>query len=64
MLLSQTDDDMEAVEHPNDVQVSWGLAKETLPFSWIEIVQRCMDEDPNNRPSLARLVKFWEIAAS
>lgn len=64
MLLSQTDDEFEEVEHPSDVQVSWGPAEETLPRSWIEIVERCMDKDPNERPSLAGLVKFWEMAES
>jgi serine/threonine protein kinase len=62
LLLSQAEDVFEDVEHPNDVQVSWGQAKKELPRLWIEIVQICMDEDPRQRPSLAGLVKFWEMA--
>lgn len=64
MLLSQTDDDFEEVEHPNDAKISWGHRKEELPRHWIETVERCMDEDPNNRPSLVDLVEFWQAEAA
>ncbi|KAL5095238.1 hypothetical protein Trisim1_000017 [Trichoderma cf. simile WF8] len=59
MLLSQTANNFDEVEHPDDVQVTW--EGETHPPShWVEIVENCMKIDPNDRPSLDNLVEFWE----
>ncbi|KAI0112047.1 kinase-like domain-containing protein [Nemania sp. FL0031] len=60
MLLSQTVDCFEEVEHPNDVQVTWDSASD-IPSHWIRKVEKCMDTDPNERPLLKDLVEFWEV---
>lgn len=57
MLLTQNDDGFDEVEHPNDVQVTWGV--EVLP-RWKQMIERCMDRNPNERPLLGFLVKFWK----
>ncbi|KAH6669688.1 hypothetical protein F5X68DRAFT_249113 [Plectosphaerella plurivora] len=58
MLLSREDIDFDEVEHPDDVEVVWGDG--SLPRSWTKMIDSCMVADPNKRPSLAELVKFWE----
>lgn len=50
MLLSQTDDDLDEVNHPDDVNISWG--GNDIPARWIEMTEQCMDRDPNGRPSV------------
>lgn len=62
MLLSQTSDDFDEIKHPNDVQVTWEN-KDKLPRHWISMVEKCMEKDPNERPSLEDLAKFWDHAA-
>ncbi|KAK4059805.1 hypothetical protein Trihar35433_10621 [Trichoderma harzianum] len=59
MLLSQTANNFDEVEHPNDVQVIWA-GKNDPPSHWIEIVENGMKVDPNDRPSLDDLIEFWE----
>lgn len=59
MLLSQIANNFDEVEHPDDVQVNWA-GKTDPPSHWVEIVENCMKADPNDRPSLDNLVKFWE----
>ncbi|CAF9904904.1 MAG: hypothetical protein GOMPHAMPRED_002982 [Gomphillus americanus] len=59
MLLSQTADDFDDVEHPNDVRISWGN-ENNLPLHWITMVEKCMERDPNERPSVVELAEFWE----
>ncbi|KAK1250107.1 hypothetical protein MKX08_010110, partial [Trichoderma sp. CBMAI-0020] len=58
MLLSQTASNFDEVEHPDDVQVTW-TGNTNLPSCWVEIVENCMNVDPNNRPSLENLTGFW-----
>lgn len=57
ILLTQKDDDFDEVEHPDDVQVTWGNIN--APSGWIRRIEKCMDKDPNERPLLADLVEFW-----
>ncbi|KAL7937968.1 kinase-like domain-containing protein [Trichoderma chlorosporum] len=59
MLLSQTANNFEEVEHPNDVEVTW-TNKDDLPSRWIKVVETCMKANPNDRPSLEKLTEFWE----
>ncbi|KAL6829611.1 kinase-like domain-containing protein [Trichoderma sp. SZMC 28015] len=59
MLLSQTANGFDDIEHPNDVQVTWA-GQNDPPSHWVEIVGNCMKVDPNDRPSLDDLVEFWE----
>ncbi|KAL6837439.1 kinase-like domain-containing protein [Trichoderma camerunense] len=59
MLLSQTANNFDEVNHPDDVQVIWA-GKNDPPSHWVEIVENCMKFDPNDRPSLDELVEFWE----
>ncbi|KAJ8127959.1 hypothetical protein O1611_g5676 [Lasiodiplodia mahajangana] len=60
MLLSQTVDCFDEIEHPNDVQVTWGNESD-IPSHWIREVEKCMERDPNERPLLRDLVEFWEV---
>ncbi|KAL6701710.1 hypothetical protein J3F84DRAFT_355556 [Trichoderma pleuroticola] len=59
MLLSQTANSFDEVEHPNDVQVTWA-GKNDAPSHWVEMVEDCIKVDPNDRPSLDNLTKFWQ----
>ncbi|KAJ4325913.1 hypothetical protein N0V84_003299 [Fusarium piperis] len=59
MLLTQTVGEFDDVKHPDDIRVTWVGAK-NLPSHWIEMVERCMEHDPNKRPGLENLVKFWK----
>ncbi|KAL7797922.1 kinase-like domain-containing protein [Trichoderma afarasin] len=59
MLLSQTANNFDEVNHPDDVQVIWA-GKNDPPSHWVEIVENYMKVDPNDRPSLDELVEFWE----
>jgi hypothetical protein len=58
MLLSQEDIDFDEIEHPDDVEMVWNDNGD--PASWAKMVDRCMEKDPNKRPSLTEIVKFWE----
>ncbi|KAI1635623.1 kinase-like domain-containing protein [Biscogniauxia mediterranea] len=64
MLLSQTADEFDEVEHPDDVRVTWDNENTILPLRWIEMVEKCMERDPNGRPSLADLAEFWKTESS
>lgn len=59
MNLSQTKDDFEEAEHPDDVQISWPPSSD-IPTPWISMVTRCMNKDPNNRPNAIDVVNFWD----
>ncbi|KAF7867352.1 hypothetical protein EAF04_005435 [Stromatinia cepivora] len=63
MLLSQTADDFDEVEHPNHVRITWGN-ENNLPLHWIRMVEKCMEKDPNERPSVVDLAEFWEAEKS
>lgn len=63
MLLSQTADDFDEVEHPNDVRITWGN-ENNLPLHWIRMVEKCMEKDPNERPLVVDLAEFWEAEKS
>ncbi|RSL62933.1 hypothetical protein CEP54_005496 [Fusarium duplospermum] len=60
MVLTQTVDGFDEVKHPNDVRVTWD-SENDIPKNWIETVNRCMAEDPNERPNVEDLVKFWYV---
>ncbi|KAH9204981.1 hypothetical protein DL95DRAFT_439266 [Leptodontidium sp. 2 PMI_412] len=53
MLLSQTADDFDEVEHPNDVRITWGN-EHPLPLHWIRMVEKCMEKD----------ILWWRILQS
>lgn len=59
MLLRQPDMAFDEIEHPDDLVTDWNDT-EDIPSSWKELVDRCMSRDPNERPDLASLVRFWE----
>ncbi|KAI8650124.1 Protein kinase domain-containing protein [Fusarium sp. Ph1] len=63
MLLTQTVGGFDEVKHPNDVRVTWDV-KHNIPPHWIEMVERCMEKDPNERPHMEDLVKFWKLEES
>ncbi|KAM6511736.1 hypothetical protein FALCPG4_016735 [Fusarium falciforme] len=58
MLLTQTVSGFDEVKHPNDVRVTWD-GENNIPSRWIGMVERCMEKDPNERPDVEDLVKFW-----
>ena len=58
MLLTQTVSGFDEVKHPNDARVTWD-GENNIPSRWIDMVERCMEKDPNERPDLEDLVKFW-----
>ena len=58
MLLRQPVSDFEGIEHPNQLVTDWEKS-EDIPITWKHIVDRCMSEDPNERPDLSELVGFW-----
>ncbi|RSM03612.1 hypothetical protein CDV31_010409 [Fusarium ambrosium] len=60
MVLTQTIDGFDKVKHPNDVRVTWDDVND-IPKGWIEMVERCMAKDPNERPGVEDLVKFWNV---
>ncbi|RSM01579.1 hypothetical protein CEP52_008445 [Fusarium oligoseptatum] len=57
MVLTQTIDGFDEVKHPDHVRVTWDDAND-IPNDWIEMVERCMAKDPNERPGVEDLVKF------
>jgi len=63
MLLSQTANDFDEVEHPNHVRITWGN-ENNLPLHWIKMVEKCMEKDPNERPSVMDLAEFWKVEKS
>ncbi|RSL77403.1 hypothetical protein CEP51_009116 [Fusarium floridanum] len=60
MVLTQTIDGFDEVKHPDHVRVTWDDAND-IPNDWIEMVERCMAKDPNERPGVEDLVKFWNV---
>jgi hypothetical protein len=58
MFLTQTVSGFDEAKHPNDVRVTWD-GENNIPSRWIDMVERCMEKDPNERPDLEDLVKFW-----
>ncbi|KAH7121548.1 hypothetical protein EDB81DRAFT_700447 [Dactylonectria macrodidyma] len=63
MLITQTPDNFDEVEHPNDVRICWGDTI-NLPAHWVGMVEQCMEKDPNKRPSAVDVARFWEAEAS
>ncbi|CAK7225580.1 hypothetical protein SCUCBS95973_005914 [Sporothrix curviconia] len=58
MLLAETVGEFDDVEHPDDM-ITWP-AGGAIAVSCIGMVTRCMEKDPNSRPSAVEVVKFWE----
>ncbi|KAG7287234.1 hypothetical protein NEMBOFW57_006740 [Staphylotrichum longicolle] len=59
MLLRQPTTDFDEIEHPNDLATDWDES-EDIPESWKVMVDSCMAEDPNERPDVTEVVRFWE----
>ena len=59
MLLRQPQDDYAEIQHPRDMSTDWDGC-EDLPVHWMQMVDRCMSQDPNERPDLSELVDFWD----
>lgn len=59
MLLRQPNMDFEEIEHPVDLVTDWEGA-EDIPTIWKQMVDRCMSRDPNERPSVMEVARFWE----
>ncbi|RSL69305.1 hypothetical protein CEP53_002312 [Fusarium sp. AF-6] len=59
MVLTQTVSGFDEVKHPDDVRVTWD-DEHNIPIHWIEIIERCMERDPNERPSMQDLLQFWK----
>ncbi|KAI9715013.1 MAG: hypothetical protein M1812_006227 [Candelaria pacifica] len=60
MLLSQTADDFDEVEHPNHVRITW-CNENNLPLHWIRMIEKCMKKDSNERPLIVDLAEFWKV---
>ncbi|WXC63364.1 hypothetical protein SNK03_009186 [Fusarium graminearum] len=58
MLLRQPEADWEGIEHPDDITTDWDESDD-IPFTWKQMVDRCMPRDANERPDLEELVGFW-----
>lgn len=62
MLLRQPAMEFDEVEHPNDLVTDWDRAEDILE-PWREMIDRCMVRDPNERPDVVQVVRFWEAQA-
>ncbi|PCD36201.1 hypothetical protein FGRA07_08085 [Fusarium graminearum] len=58
MLLRQPESDWEGIEHPDDITTDRDESDD-IPFTWKQMVDRCMSRDANERPDLEELVGFW-----
>lgn len=54
MLLEQVDEGSPKTK----IAMSWKKAYD-LPVEWRVVVELCLDEDPNQRPTLAAVMEFW-----
>ena len=57
MLLEQVT--QSEVEDLDEVIVSWSDMVNDIPQGWKDVVNRCLDPDPNERIGMAELVDFW-----
>ena len=57
MLLEQVT--QSEVEDLDEVIVSWSDMVKDIPQGWKDVVNRCLDPDPNERIGLSELVDFW-----
>ena len=57
MLLEQVT--QSEVEDLDEVIVSWSDMVIDIPQGWKDVVNRCLDPDPNQRIGLSELVDFW-----
>lgn len=51
--------DLDEVEHPNDLATDWE-GTEDIPESWKQMVDRCLSPDPNERPDVVEVARFFE----
>ncbi|KAK3393275.1 hypothetical protein B0H63DRAFT_530964 [Podospora didyma] len=58
MLLRQPEDDFEEIELPNELITDWDECDD-IPKEWVQMVDRCMAPDPNERPDLSEVFDFW-----
>ncbi|KAF0326611.1 nima-related kinase 5 [Colletotrichum asianum] len=59
MLLRQPNMDFDEIEHPSQLKTSWEGAQD-IPTAWMWMVDRCMAEDPNERPDTMEVLGFWQ----
>ncbi|OAA55847.1 Protein kinase-like domain protein [Niveomyces insectorum RCEF 264] len=59
MLLQQPNTGFEDIAHPDQLITTWDRKSEDIPVTWKHMVDQCMSRDPNERPDLSELVKFW-----
>ncbi|KAI8153485.1 hypothetical protein K4K49_008574 [Colletotrichum sp. SAR 10_70] len=59
MLLRQPDMDFDEIEHPSQLKTSWEGAQD-IPTAWVCMTDRCMAEDPNERPDTMEVLGFWQ----
>ena len=57
MLLEQVT--QSEVEDLDEVIVSWSDKVKDIPQGWKDVVNRCLDPDPNERIGMSELVDFW-----
>lgn len=59
MLLRQPDMDFDEIEHPSQLKTSWEGA-EDIHTAWVGMTDRCMAEEPNERPDVMEVLGFWQ----
>ncbi|KAK2777316.1 nima-related kinase 5 [Colletotrichum kahawae] len=59
MLLRQPDMNFDEIEHPSQLKTSWEGAQD-IPSAWVDMTDRCMAEDPNERPDTMEVLGFWQ----
>lgn len=62
MLLRQPDVDFDKPEHSKDLVTDWE-GTEDIPESWKQMVDRCLSPDPNERPDVVEVVRFFKPRA-
>lgn len=53
-------EDFENVESTEDIKEDWGDCDD-IPTTWKEMVQRCLQRDPQRRPLLQECRAFWAL---
>lgn len=59
MLLRQADIDFDEIEHPSELETDW-VGAEDIPAAWADMTDRCMAQDPNERPDVMEVLEFWK----
>lgn len=59
MLLRQADINFDEIEHPRELETDW-VGAEDIPAAWADMTDRCMAQDPNERPDVMEILEFWK----